>query len=119
MYKRILVANLLIGLVVVPVYILLKHEPFLVVFLSGIVVTFAVLLLFFYFLGARFVGMWAVLQKLLVTLPTSFILSLIAKELSHDVIEEYLMLLVIGYSVSTPLIFLTYKIAKKMIKKLT
>ena len=55
LHRRILLSNVFIGLVTVPVYIVLKPFPFLAVFGVGVLTTLTVLILFFYFLGAKFV----------------------------------------------------------------
>ena len=60
--------------------------------------------------GAKFVGTWAILQKFAVTLPTSFVLSHLVKLLHSNPLLDYIILFTIGYSISTPLIFLTYYI---------
>jgi len=110
LYERILISNVFIGLVTVPIYIILKSFPFFVVFGAGILTTLTVLILFFYFLGAKFVGTWAILQKFAVTLPTSFVLSHLVKLLSTNPLLDYVILFAVGYVISTPLIFLTYYI---------
>ena len=110
LHERILISNIFIGLATVPIYILLKSFPFFIVFGAGILTTLTVLILFFYFLGAKFVGTWAILQKVAVTLPTSFVLSYLVKLLSTNPILDYIILFVVGYVISTPLIFLTYYI---------
>ena len=101
-----------IGLATVPVYILLKPFPFLAVFGVGVLTTLTVLILFFYFLGAKFVGTWAVLQKFAVTLPTSFTLTHLVKLLPSNPLLDYVVLFSVGYIVSTPLIFLTYFVTR-------
>jgi len=106
-----------IGLVTVPIYILLKSFPFFVVFGAGILTTLSVLILFFYFLGAKFVGTWAILQKFAATLPTSFALSYLVKLLPTNPLLDYIILFVVGYSISTPLIFLTYYITMLLYDK--
>ena len=106
-----------IGLVTVPIYIVLKSFPFFIVFSAGILTTLSVLILFFYFLGAKFVGTWAILQKFAVTLPTSFVLSHLVKLLSINPILDYVILFVVGYMISTPLIFLTYYITMLIYNK--
>ena len=99
---------MLIGLVTVPVYIVLKSSPFLAVFGVGVLTTLTVLILFFYFLGAKFVGIWAVLQKFAVTLPTSLVLTRLVEDVPRNPYLEYVVLFLVGYMISTPLIFLTY-----------
>ena len=116
LYERILISNVFIGLTTVPIYIILKSFPFFVVFGAGILTTLSVLILFFYFLGAKFVGTWAILQKFAVTLPTSFVLSHLVKLLSTNLLLEYIILFVVGYSISTPLIFFTYYVTRRIIK---
>jgi len=106
--KRILLSNVFIGLVTVPVYILLKPLPFFAVFGVGVLTTLTVLILFFYFLGAKFVGTWAVLQKFAVTLPTSLVLTRLVEDVPRNPYLEYVVLFLVGYTISTPLIFLTY-----------
>ena len=110
LHERILISNIFIGLATVPIYIVLKSFPFFVVFGAGILTTLTILILFFYFLGAKFVGTWAILQKFAVTLPTSFVLAHLVKHLPPNPILEYIILFVVGYAISTPLIFLTYYI---------
>ena len=85
----------------------------------GIITTFCIIFLSFYFLGIKFTSSWAILQKVLVTFPTSFVLSHLVKHIGNNPIVEYVTLFAIGYIISTPLIFLSYKIIKKiyMIKK--
>ena len=112
LYERILISNVFIGLATVPIYIILKSFPFFVVFGAGILTTLTVLILLFYFLGAKFVGTWAILQKFAVTLPTSFALSHLVKLLPINPLLEYIMLFFVGYVISTPLIFLTYYITR-------
>ena len=112
MHERILISNVFIGLATVPIYIFLKSFPFFIVFGAGILTTLTVLILFFYFLGAKFVGTWAILQKFAVTLPTSFALSHLVKLLPINPLLEYIMLFFVGYVISTPLIFLTYYITR-------
>lgn len=114
--RRILLSNIVIGIVVVPVYILLKTQPFYLIFGTGVIVTLSILLAFFYFLGVKFVSTWAILTKLTATLPTSLTLSMVVKML-HGVIETYVILFLIGYLISTPLIFLSYWIAKRIVNK--
>jgi len=106
-----------IGLATVPVYILLKPLPFFAVFGVGVLTTLTVLMLFFYFLGAKFVGIWAVLQKFSVTLPTSFTLTHLVKLLSSNPLLDYVVLFSVGYIVSTPLIFLTYFVTRWLYDK--
>jgi len=101
-----------IGLVTVPVYIVLKPLPFFAVFGVGVLTTLTVLMLFFYFLGAKFVGIWAVLQKFSVTLPTSFVLTRLVEDVPRNPYLDYVVLFSVGYTVSTPLIFLTYHITR-------
>ena len=101
-----------IGLATVPIYIVLKSFPFFIVFGAGILTTLSVLILFFYFLGAKFVGTWAILQKFAVTLPTSFVLAHLVKHLPADIFLDYIILFFVGYIISTPLIFLTYNVTK-------
>jgi len=110
LHKRILLSNVFIGLAAVPIYIFLKSFPFFVVFGAGILTTLTVLILFFYFLGVKFVGTWAILQKFAVTLPTSFVLAHLVKLLPSDLFFDYIVLFFVGYTISTPLIFLTYYI---------
>ena len=110
MHERILISNIFIGLATVPIYIVLKSFPFFIVFGAGILTTLTVLILFFYFLGAKFVGTWAILQKFAVTLPTSFMLAHLVKHLPSNPLLDYIILFVVGYAISTPLIFLTYYI---------
>ena len=112
--KRILVTNLGIGVVTVPIYILFKNFPFIDIFLMGIISTFTIILTLFYFLGVKFTSSWAILQKVLVTFPTSFVLSHIVKHIGNNPVLEYITLFTIGYIISTPLIFLSYKIVKKI-----
>jgi len=110
LHERILISNVFIGLATVPIYIVLKSFPFFIVFGAGILTTLSVLILFFYFLGAKFVGTWAILQKFAVTLPTSFVLAHLVKHLPINPLLDYIILFVVGYAISTPLIFLTYYI---------
>jgi len=110
--KRILLSNVFIGLVTVPVYILLKPLPFLAVFGVGVLTTLTVLILFFYFLGAKFVGIWTVLQKFAVTLPTSLVLTRLVEDVPRNPYLDYVVLFLVGYTVSTPLIFLTYCVTR-------
>jgi len=98
------------GAVRVPIYIFLKSFPFFIIFGAGVLTTLSILILFFYFLDAKFVGTWAILQKLAVTLPTSFVLAHLVKLLPSNPLLDYIILFVVGYSISTPLIFLTYHI---------
>jgi Mg2+/Co2+ transporter CorB len=112
LYERILISNVFIGLVTVPIYIILKSFPFFVVFGAGILTTLSVLILLFYFLGAKFVGTWAILQKFAVTFPTSFVLSHLVKLLPINPLLDYIILFFVGYMISTPLIFLTYYITR-------
>jgi hypothetical protein len=112
LYERILVSNMFIGLVTVPVYVFLKSFPFLVVFGVGIITTLTVLILFFYFLSVRFVGTWAVLQKFSVTLPTSLVLTRLVEYVPRNPYLDYVVLFLVGYTVSTPLIFLTYRVTR-------
>jgi hypothetical protein len=115
--KRILATNVGIGSVTVPIYILFKNFPFVNIFLMGLITTFSVIFLSFYFLGVKFTSSWAILQKVLVTLPTSLVLSHIVKHIGNNPIGEYVTLFTVGYIISTPLIFLSYNIIKKIYKK--
>jgi len=117
LHERILISNIFIGLTTVPIYIFLKSFPFFIVFGAGILTTLTVLILFFYFLGAKFVGTWAILQKFAVTLPTSFVLAHLVKHLPSNPLLDYIILFTIGYSISTPLIFLTYYITRLLYNK--
>ena len=117
LHRRILLSNMFIGLATVPVYILLKPLPFFAVFGVGVLTTLTVLMLFFYFLGAKFVGIWAVLQKFSVTLPTSFTLTHLVKLLSSNPLLDYVVLFSVGYMISTPLIFLTYFVTRWLYDK--
>jgi len=110
--NMILMSNMVIGIFTVPIYLLLKQFPFPFIFGVGIIATLAVLVLFFYFLGMRFVGTWAILQKIVVTLPTSFTLSHLVKILPSNIVAEYFVLFAVGYVISTPLIFATYCITR-------
>jgi len=112
LHRRILLSNVFIGLVTVPVYIVLKPFPFLAVFGVGVLTTLTVLILFFYFLGAKFVGTWAVLQKFAVTLPTSLVLTRLVEDVPRNPYLEYVVLFLVGYTISTPLIFLTYRVTR-------
>jgi len=115
--KRILLSNVFIGLATVPVYILLKPFPFLAVFGVGVLTTLTVLILFFYFLGAKFVGIWTVLQKFAVTLPTSFVLTRLVEDVPRNPYLDYVVLFLVGYTISTPLIFLTYHVTRWLYDK--
>jgi hypothetical protein len=106
-----------IGLATVPIYIVLKSFPFFIVFGAGILTTLTVLILFFYFLGVKFVGTWTILQKFAVTLPTSFVLTHLVKLLPSDLFLDYIVLFFVGYTISTPLIFLTYYITRLLYNK--
>jgi len=116
MIKRILATNVGIGLVTVPIYILFKNFPFIDIFLMGMITTFSIIFLSFYFFGIKFTSSWAILQKVLVTFPTSFVLSHIVKHVGNNTVLEYVTLFVIGYIISSPLILLSYKIIKKIYK---
>ena len=108
----ILMSNMIIGIFTVPIYLLLKQFPFQLIFGAGIATTLAVLVLFFYFFGMRFVGTWAILQKIVVTLPTSFTLSHLVKVLPYNIVAEYFVLFTVGYVISTPLLFVTYCVTR-------
>ncbi|AHA92038.1 hypothetical protein [Los Azufres archaeal virus 1] len=109
---RFLISNLFIGIFTVPVYIFLHTKPFYVVFPASFAVTLSVLLAFFSFLSKRFVTLWALLEKVMVTLPTSFTLAVIVKHLNYGFAIDYLVLLALGYAISTPLLILSYKLMR-------
>ncbi len=109
---RFLISNLFIGIFTVPVYLFLHSEPFYVVFPASFAVTLAVLLVFFSFLSRSFITLWALLAKVMVTLPTSFTLSMVVKHLNYGFVIDYIVLLALGYVISTPLLILSYKIMR-------